>query len=228
MSVTLAFDVYGTLINTHGVTVALEKHVGERAGEFSRLWREKQLEYSFRRGLMQNYKNFAACTRNALDYVCSCCNVSISEQKKKALMDMYRLLPPFEDIKEGLGQAKEAGFRLFAFSNGTADAVEMLLINADIRSYFLDVISVDEIKTFKPNPAVYRHFLRRSGSVGAEAWLISGNPFDIIGAVSAGLRAVWVQRTPDAIFDPWEIKPTITVNSLAGMAERIKTEHNKV
>ncbi|MHB1621242.1 MAG: hypothetical protein ACYCTY_14915 [Sulfuricella sp.] len=49
MAIALAFDVYGTLIDTHGVIVALEKHVGNKASEFSRTWREKQLEYSFLR-----------------------------------------------------------------------------------------------------------------------------------------------------------------------------------
>lgn len=78
MAITLAFDVYGTLINTHGVMVALEKHV-DKASEFSRTWREKQLEYSFRRGLMQNYENFAICTSNALDYTSSYFNSTLSD-----------------------------------------------------------------------------------------------------------------------------------------------------
>ena len=57
MSVTIGFDVYGTLIDTHGVVVVLREHLGERAAQFSSLWRDKQLEYSFRRGLMQNYRD---------------------------------------------------------------------------------------------------------------------------------------------------------------------------
>jgi len=71
MALTLAFDVYGTLIDTSGVTLALQQHVGDRAGAFARLWREKQLEYSFRRGLMQRYEPFTVCTQNALDYACA-------------------------------------------------------------------------------------------------------------------------------------------------------------
>lgn len=66
MAVILAFDVYGTLINKHGVVAALREVVGEKAGEFSRNWLEKQLEYSFRRGLMQNYVDFSICTEHAL------------------------------------------------------------------------------------------------------------------------------------------------------------------
>jgi 2-haloacid dehalogenase len=71
MSVTLAFDVYGTLIDTQGVVSKLQELVGDKATSFSQTWREKQLEYTFRRGLMQNYQNFSVCTSNALDYTCT-------------------------------------------------------------------------------------------------------------------------------------------------------------
>jgi 2-haloacid dehalogenase len=221
MAITLAFDVYGTLIDTHGVVVMLEKHVGAKAAEFSRTWREKQLEYSFRRGLMQNYENFACCTSNALDYTCAYFRAPLSPDQKDQLLELYKVLPAFPDVTAALARAQDSGFRLFAFSNGSADAVEGLLKNAGIRHYFLDVVSVDEMKSFKPNPAVYSHFLRRSGASGAEAWLISGNPFDVIGAISAGMRAAWVQRSPEALFDPWGIEPTLTVTSLLELTEQI-------
>jgi len=219
--VTLAFDVYGTLIDTHGVVVALEKHLGAKAPDFSSAWREKQLEYSFRRGLMQNYENFARCTSDALDYTSTYLKVFLSEDDKQELLNVYKVLPAFDDVKEGLERAKELGFRMFAFSNGTSDAVETLLKHAGIWDYFLGVVSVDEIKSFKPNPGVYCHFLRRAGSTGADAWLISSNPFDVIGALSAGMKAAWVKRLPEALFDPWGIKPTLTVKSLLDLAGQI-------
>ena len=224
MAITLAFDVYGTLIDTHGVVVALEKHVGDKAPEFSRTWREKQLEYSFRRGLMQNYENFAVCTGNALDYTSSYFKALLSHEDKQELLELYKVLPAFSDVEQGLARARKAGFRLFAFSNGSAVAVEGLLGNACIRDYFLGVISVDEMKSYKPNPAVYCHFLRRAGAVGADAWLVSSNPFDVIGAISSGMRAVWVKRSPDAVFDPWGIEPTLTVDSLLDLAGQIGRE----
>ncbi|GFE62301.1 haloacid dehalogenase type II [Geobacter sp. AOG2] len=227
MAITLAFDVYGTLIDTHGVIVALEKHVGDRASEFSRTWREKQLEYSFRRGLMQNYENFAVCTANALDYTSSFFRVPFSHEDKQVLLEAYSVLPAFADVEEGLARARESGFRIFAFSNGSAVAVEGLLKNAGIKDYFLGVVSVDEMKSFKPNPAVYSHFLRRAGAIGSNAWLVSSNPFDVIGAISSGMRAAWVKRSPDAVFDPWGIEPTVTVNSLLDLAEQISREHGE-
>ena len=224
MAITLAFDVYGTLIDTHGVMVALEKHVGDKASEFSRSWRDKQLEYSFRRGLMQNYENFAVCTSNALDYTSSYFKVPLSQKDKEELLGVYKVLPAFDDVEVGLARAKKAGFRMFAFSNGSADAVEKLLKNANIRDYFIGVVSVDEMKSYKPNPGVYSHFLRRAGALGANAWLVSSNPFDVIGAISSGMRAAWIKRSPDALFDPWGIEPTLTVNSLSNLAEQIDLE----
>ena len=221
MAITLAFDVYGTLIDTHGVVVALEKHLGDKASDFSRTWREKQLEYSFRRGLMQNYENFAVCTSNALDYTATYYKAQFTPQDKAELLDAYKVLPAFGDVVEGLSRAKKAGHRMFAFSNGSAEAVEKLLTTAGIREYFLGVVSVDEIKSFKPNPGVYCHFLRRAGATGADAWLISSNPFDVLGAISAGMRSVWLQRSPDTLFDPWGIEPTLTVNSLVDLADNI-------
>ena len=218
---TLAFDVYGTLIDTAGVVTRLSNLVGERAGAFSQLWRDKQLEYSFRRGLMRQYQNFAVCTKNALDYTCRRFEVDFSEADKEQLMSTYRVLPPFPDVESSLSKLKTASYRMFAFSNGRADDVKNLLRNAKIENYFEDVVSVDEIKTFKPDPAVYELFLKRSGSAGQRAWLISGNPFDVIGALAVGMRAAWLRRSSQSFFDPWEFNPTVEITSLTELHDSI-------
>lgn len=214
---TLAFDIYGTLIDTHGVVVELQKLVGDRAMVFSELWRDKQLEYSFRRGLMCNYKNFAECTRDALEYCCLMFDCDLSNEQKQQLMSRYAVLPAFPDVREGLEQLKDAGFRMYAFSNGARAAVESLLENADIENYFIDIVSVDEINTFKPNPKVYHHFLQRADTKAEDTWLISSNAFDVTGAISAGLKSAWIKRSSNAIFDPWDISPTFTVSDLSGL-----------
>ena len=221
MATTLAFDVYGTLIDTHGVVAKLEEIVGDRAMDFSSTWRDKQLEYSFRRGLMQNYRNFAVCTRDALDYTCDRYAVQMAAGQKQALLDIYRELPAFGDVQDALSDLAARDCRLYAFSNGAAEAVETLLSTAGIRESFRGVVSCDDVRSFKPNPAVYAHFLREAGATSGEAWLISGNPFDVIGAISAGMRGAWVRRSPDAIFDPWGIEPTITIKSLGELADGI-------
>ena len=222
MEVTLAFDVYGTLIDTNGVVTKLQEIVGIRAEEFSRTWREKQLEYSFRKALMQNYENFAVCTKQALDYTSIYFNAEISEKHKQNLIDSYRTLPVFEDVEEGLSRLKAAQFSLYAFSNGSEDAVKKLLMTAGIMKYFMGIVSTDDLRSFKPNPAVYSYFLRKSGASGSNAWLISSNSFDVIGAISAGMKAAWVNRSPKTVFDPWGINPTLSVNNLIDFIEQIK------
>ena len=219
--ITLAFDVYGTLIDTNGVLTLLENFIGEKAKAFSSTWRDKQLEYSFRRGHMQNYVSFAVCTKQALDYTCLFYKENLSIKQRAELMAIYALLPAFDEVKVALEKFKEKGFRLFAFSNGKKEAVEKLLANARILDLFDGVVSVDDIKTFKPSPGAYAHFLRSADARSGESWLISSNPFDVTGSISAGMRSAWIQRSSEAIFDPWEIQPTIKVNSLLELTNRI-------
>lgn len=221
MPATLAFDVYGTLIDTHGVVVRLRELVGERAEAFSRAWRDKQLEYAFRRGLMQRYADFGICTREALEHTCAAFDAPLSAAERAGLLDLYGALPAFDDARAGLARLEAAGHRLFAFSNGTAGAVAGLLAAAGLDGFFEGIVSTDEVRSFKPDPVVYAHFLRSAGATGDAAWLVSSNPFDVIGARAAGMRAVWVRRSPAAVFDPWGIEPTVTVGGLVELAAAI-------
>ncbi len=214
MSTAIAFDIYGTLIDPHGVVEDLTSHLGDGAQAFSNLWRDKQLEYSFRRGLMRRYENFPVCTRQALDYADRVLQTGLDESVKQALMQRYRELPAFDDVAESLQALAERGLRLFAFSNGTADAVDALLRHAGIEGYFDGVVSVDAVQSFKPDPAVYRHFAEVAGSDIGRCWLVSSNPFDVIGAVSAGMKAAWLRRSDAAVFDPWEIEPDRVIRRL--------------
>lgn len=217
MTNSLAFDVYGTLIDTQGVVLNLQKMIGNEAREFSKTWRLKQLEYSFRRGLMQRYETFAVCIAQALDYTNASSKSKLTQGQKDELLALYQTLPAFNDVRGCLALLKSEGHHLYAFSNGSSDAIEGLLANAGIRDFFQDIVSVDDLKSFKPNPAVYGYFLEKTSSLCSNSWLISSNPFDVIGALSAGMKAAWVQRSTETIFDPWGMEPTLTVASLAAL-----------
>ena len=220
-NITLAFDVYGTLIDTNGVVDLLKTMLGDKAKSFSQTWRDKQLEYSFRRAAMVNYVSFAVCTTQALEYACLYYKVSLTQNQKDELLAIYKVLPAFEEVKHALTILKEEGYRLYAFSNGQSSAVELLLENAGIKNLFIGIVSVDDIKTFKPSPGAYAHFLRSSDVNGDEAWLISSNSFDVTGAISAGMKSAWIKRTAESLFDPWEIQPTFEVNSLLEFTKKI-------
>jgi len=214
MPTTLALDIYGTLIDPLAVKTALVNHVGEEAGVFAETWRSKQLEYSFRRGLMGSYRNFTQVTRAALDFACETHGARITDEDKVKLMDHYRALAAFPDVAPALAALQQKGTLLHAFSNGVADDIEALLNHAGLDDRITSIISADEVHTFKPDPRIYAHFLKRTGASAATTWLVSSNPFDVIGAAACGWRTVWVKRNPNAVFDPWEHVPTAIISDL--------------
>jgi len=215
---TLAFDVYGTLIDTQGVVTELEKVMGREAEAFSKTWRDKQLEYSFRRGLMNDYQPFSVCTRDALNYSLTYYEIELSDEEKNRLLNSYKILPAFKEVKNGLERLNTKGYKLYAFSNGTFEAVEELLVLAGIRKFFIDIVSVDTIKTFKPSPLVYGFLLEKTKAKREDTWLISSNSFDVIGANSFGLKTIWIQRSEENLFDPWDVEPTIRSNCVEEIA----------
>ena len=179
MTTTIAFDVYGTLIDPHGVTVALAPLVGEdNSLLFSHTWRSKQLEYSFRRGLMKQYQAFTVCTRQALDYACATHDHDLSNEARNALMEKYLSLPAFDDVKPGLLNLRKLDVKLYAFSNGVENDVRDLLESAGLTEFFDGIVSVDEVQSFKPDPEVYLHFLQKTDTRPSDTWLVSSNSFD--------------------------------------------------
>jgi 2-haloacid dehalogenase len=213
MNITLAFDVYGTLVDPAAVAEHLTQDVGPKAADFAEYWRGKQLEYSFRRGLMNHYADFSVCTSDALNFTCLRFKTVISVERRSELLRLYQHLPQFSDVTQGLLSLR-GEFRLFAFSNGKRSEVNAVLSNANILGYFDAIVTADDIRSFKPDPSVYSYARRATGAWSAPFWLVSSNAWDIIGGRSAGLSAAWVQRSEATIYDPWGIEPNVTVRSL--------------
>lgn len=221
MKTVLAFDVYGTLINAHGLLAELQEIMGEKARLFSDTWRNKQLEYSFRRGLMGQYQHFSVCTEQALHFTCEQLQISLNKNQRNDLLANYLKLPAFDDAV-GLLSALTEDYTLVAFSNGEQQAVNSLLTHAGIKPFFDSVITADAVKTFKPDPVIYQYLLKSTECSASQTWLISGNPFDVIGANECGLNTVWVKRNPQAVFDPWGVNPTMEITELGQLAAALK------
>jgi len=211
----LAFDVYGTLIDPFRMEEHLRAAFGEKAQVASELWRTKQIEYSFRRALMKKYRPFDTCTADALRFVSAQLKISLSEKEQAHLLSKYQELPAYPDVAVALDELAAQGFTIAACSNGTVSAVRASLGNAGILPCFTKIVSVDPIRTFKPDPAVYEYLASELHARKEMVWLISSNPFDVIGAKACGLRTAWVQRDPKRVFDPWEYEPDAVVHSLA-------------
>jgi 2-haloacid dehalogenase len=215
----LAFDVYGTLIDPLQMEESLRAAFGEKAREASELWRAKQIEYSFRRALMKKYQTFDACTAQALRFVAAQLGILISEETLEKLLVKYQRLPAYPDVRGALDEIAAQGFEMVAFSNGTEKLVRRALDHAGVLAHFSKIVSVDRVRTFKPDPAVYEHLVAEVHAPSEMVWLISSNPFDVIGAKACGLRTTWLQRDSKRVFDPWEFEPDIIVHSLTQLKE---------
>jgi 2-haloacid dehalogenase len=170
---------------------------------------------------MKKYVSFDVCTAQALRFTGAQFGVSISEAVHSTLMEKYLELPAYPDAKSALAMTAAQGFQIAACSNGTENAVRRLLDHAGILSHFGKIVSVDPIRTFKPDPAVYEYLVEELHARRDLVWLVSSNPFDVIGARACGLRTAWVQRDPKRAFDPWEFEPDVIVRSLAELPQRL-------
>ena len=215
----LGFDVYGTLVDVHALVEQLRTFAGDQAQHLSELWRQKQVEYAFRRGLMRNYQDFGVCTAQALTFALRSLKINLPEADELRMLSQYLNLPPYADVISGLETLKANGHRVVAFSNGTEKTVRSVLDNAGILPLFSEVISVDDLRTFKPDPRVYEYLAERLGRDKGSVWLVSANAWDVIGAKSAGLKAAWIRRKEDAVFDPWEIEPDVVVHDLVELGK---------
>ena len=216
---TLAFDIYGTLIDPHAIVARLREHLGDRAGPFSQMWRTKQLEFSFRRGLMRDYADFSVVTRDALEYTDAVLDARLDDSAKNKLMDDYTRLDAYDDVQEALATLRTLGRRQYAFSNGHPGDLETLLRHAGIRELLDGIISVHDVQTFKPDRKVYEHFCQTVDSVPGETRLVSSNGFDVAGAQACGWRTAWVKRDASAVFDGWVSDPDTTISTIAELAE---------
>jgi 2-haloacid dehalogenase len=214
----LAFDVYGTLVDPIGIQAQLEQYLPEAAPRVVRTWRQKQLEYTFRLAAMERYEDFRQVTRKALDYALAAVGGELDEDQKDDLMTRYDRLDGFEDAEPGLRRLREAGHQMVAFSNGSPSMISAVLDNAALRPYLNDSISVDEVRTYKPSPKVYRHAAERLGRPIGEVRLVSSNPFDVIGAEAAGMQAAWVDRS-GGVFDTLGPRPKMVVATLVELAD---------
>ncbi len=211
---TIAFDIYGTLINPYSVGGLLKEILGTKSEAFNKLWRNKQLEYSFRQAAMKEFHHFTHCTAMALEYTDTVLQTQLSDANKTRLLQAYRQLPAYPQVPEILKKLKNQGFEIVAFSNGAYKDLIALFQHAGIVDYFDQVISVDEVRTFKPAPEVYQLLTQKAKADPDQIWLVSSNGFDVIGARAYGLKTAWLQSSANAVLDPFGYESTATIKDL--------------
>lgn len=222
----LCFDMYGTLCDTSSVTRRLGEVLdlsGVLTDAVDQTWRQKQLQYSYQTAQMDAYEPFWEITGKALDYALAQYDVEPTADEREQVIEAYDHLSPFPSAIETLEDLGDAGYTVTVLSNGNPDMLERLAANAGLTPHLDDIISADEVQTFKPDPAVYENAARRVGEDIGACRLVSGNAWDIAGAGNAGMGVAWVNRRRDP---PEAIGPTpdTVVTSLSELPDVLAHE----
>jgi 2-haloacid dehalogenase len=184
------FDAYGTLYDVHSVVTRCESCWPGKGAQLSQLWRAKQLEYTWQRSLMQRYVPFSTVTREALAYACEALGLELSVAQMEGLMGEYFSLSAYPDVADSLQKLK--GRKQAILSNGSPDMLLPLVQNSGLK--FDAVISVDELKIFKPAPQVYELAVHKLNIAKDKIGFVSSNCWDALGAKSYGFTVYWINR----------------------------------
>jgi 2-haloacid dehalogenase len=216
----LVFDAYGTVFDVHSIVAALERSFPGQGSDVSKAWRTRQLEYTWLRSLMNRYEDFWKVTESALIATCNAMKLPLDAGKRAKLMEAYLRLAPFPEAKQALGAL--SGTPLAILSNGSPGMLEEVVNNAGLREMFSHIISVDEVKTYKPSAAVYELAVRKMKAERGTIGFVSSNFFDVAGAKAFGFRTHWINRSGAG---PEELGfwPDGTSKSLTDLAELTKT-----
>jgi 2-haloacid dehalogenase len=223
----LVFDAYGTLFNVHSVVAACESLFPGRGESLSRLWRSKQLEYSWLRSLMGRYVDFNVVTRESLGVACESLGLACSDTAVATLQNAYRSLAMFDDARPALEKLRrqQPATRLAILSNGASEMLEAVVTFNRLDTMLDAVMSVDEVGIFKPDPRVYQFACDQLRLNRSEIGFVSSNGWDAAGAGAFGLTTFWINRTstpvealgvvPDRVMPSLEALPGLLA-TLAG------------
>ncbi|MBV8487305.1 MAG: haloacid dehalogenase type II [Planctomycetaceae bacterium] len=206
------FDAYGTLFDLSSVAQRGAARLVERAPALLALWRQKQLEYTWLRTLMQRHVPFDQVTADALHYALESLGISDSELPGELLAG-YLSVAPYPEVPAMLAALEQASIARGILSNGTPAMLQSALRNSGLEPSFRHVLSVESVACYKPDPRVYTLATSETGTSLEEIAFVSSNAWDVAGAASFGLRVIWVNRSKAA---PERLPgtPAATISSL--------------
>jgi len=213
------FDAYGTLFDVNSVAARAEALAPGHGADLARVWRAKQLEYTWLSSLMTSpgyaRPDFAAVTAMALEYACAALVLPIDAEARAGLARAYEDLACYADARDTL--VRLAPHPRWILSNGTHAMLDPMVTAAGLDDVVDGVISVDEVDVYKPSPRVYALAVERLGVAPASIAFVSANAWDAAGAQAFGFTAFWINRAGVPV-DRHAAAPAYVVGSLAEVA----------
>ncbi len=218
----IIFDAYGTLFDVNSAAEKCKGKIGDKWEDFANYWRTTQLEYTWLRSLMNRHKDFWKITEDSLDK--SMKFFKIDNSMRNDLLDLYKVLSPFSEVKETLNKLKKKDFKLAILSNGTPSLLGNLVKNNNLENIFDDIFSIEEVGIFKPDSKVYELPVNKYNIKKDEILFLSANTWDVSGGGNYGYNSVWVNRNKN-IFDNLDYQPLDEIHDLSELLEIIKLKY---
>ena len=215
----IIFDAYGTLFDVNSAAEKCKNKIGEKWEDFANHWRTTQLEYTWLRSLMNRHKDFWQVTEDSLKKSMEAYKIETS--MRNDLLNLYKVLSPFEEVLETLKLLKEKKYKLAILSNGTPELLNELVKTNNLESFFDDIFSIEEVGVYKPDTKVYDIPIKKYGIKKNEVIFLSSNTWDVSGGGNYGYQSIWVNRNKN-IFDYLDYTPKNQINSLKGLLDIIK------
>ena len=215
----IIFDAYGTLFDVNSAAEKCKNKIGDKWEDFANHWRTTQLEYTWLRSLMNRHKDFWQVTEDSLKKSMEAYKIETS--MRNDLLNLYKVLSPFEEVLETLKSLKEKKYKLAILSNGTPELLNELVKTNNLESFFDDIFSIEEVGVYKPDTKVYDIPIKKYGIKKNEVIFLSSNTWDVSGGGNYGYQSIWVNRNKN-IFDYLDYKPKNQINSLKGLLDIIK------
>ena len=214
----IIFDAYGTLFDVNSAAEKCKDKIGDKWEPFANSWRTTQLEYTWLRSLMGRHKDFWQITEDSLDK--SMKAFKIDSSMRNELLNLYKVLSPFEEVHETLRTLKEKKFKLAILSNGTPSLLKELVKSNNLENLFDDIFSIEEVGVYKPNYKVYDIPIKKYKIKKNEVAFLSSNTWDVSGGGNYGYQSIWVNRN-NYIFDNLDFKPSFEIKNLSGLLSKL-------
>ena len=214
----IIFDAYGTLFDVNSAAEKCKDKIGDKWESFANYWRTTQLEYTWLRSLMSKHKDFWQVTEDSLDK--SMKAFKIDSSMREELLDLYKILSTFPEVKEVLNNLKEKNYKLAILSNGTPSLLNELVNSNNLNSIFDDIFSIEEVGVYKPSSKVYDIPIKKFKIQKDEVIFLSANTWDVSGGGNYGYNSIWVNRNND-IFDSLDYIPQNQIKNLVEILDLI-------
>ena len=212
----IIFDAYGTLFDVNSAAEKCKDKLGDKWENFANYWRTTQLEYTWLRSLMKRHKDFWQVTEDSLEK--SMKVFKIDSSMRNELLNLYKILSPFSEVPEVLKNLKKKNYKLAILSNGTPSLLNELVKSNNLENVFDDILSIEEVKIYKPDSKVYDIPVKKYKIEKNEFAYLSANTWDVSGAGNYGFNPVWVNRN-NSIFDNLDYVPKYQIENLSKLID---------